>query len=144
MVKQPRMLVLTAELKKLLDEHQALDKKINVERLALLPDQNIIATLKKQKLLIKDKMVGIANKLPPSQYASINPSLYFLPYRKLQKKLTSLNYDLQQFSRFVGPTSTRISKLKSEIRTVSMEIDRRDWERMIEGDNISKSAALAA
>ncbi len=125
------MLVLNEQLKNLLVQHQDLDARITAHEGARFPDRDEIKRLKKEKLAVKDQMERLSAELPASAYAPINPSLYPLSDAELDAKLTAKQNERQRLSQHKNPTSSDLSKLDSEIRTIQLEIDRREWESVV-------------
>jgi hypothetical protein len=124
----PKTFVLTQEMRHLLEEHQKCKASLVAERRRPAPNPDVMTVLKRKKLAIKDRMIMLAGALPPSQYAPINPMLYPLTDEELQKRLRDVERDCRRTESTYGSTASELAKVKADLRSLEIEIDRRAWD----------------
>jgi uncharacterized protein YdcH (DUF465 family) len=131
------VLILTEELRKLAAEHTQLEQAIKD---ANPHDEQEIKRLKKQKVLLKDKMAAMIKSLPRVQFLPTDPKLFALTDSELQLELSKRQRMLNRRKERVGERAAELTILQSKLRDVELEIDRRELEAMFAEEPLSEAA----
>lgn len=136
-----KTVILTQQMRRLLEEHQQCEVSLIAETGRLAPNPDVVGSLKRRKLAIKDQMQRLATMLPPSQYAPIDPMLYALSDEELQKRRKDAERRCRRAEGIYGPTASELVKVRAECRALEIETDRRAWEAASTVENEQLEAA---